>query len=533
MGPFIDKDPDIITLMPFLFVGLFAIRGIASYISGLSLDWVATKVIMDLRQAMFQRLIEFPTFYFDTNRSGSLISRFTYDVTQIKEASTNAISTLIRDSLSVVGLLAWMFYIDWQLALICLIGAPIIATVVTIIKRRLRKMSRKVQETMADIHHVLAECFDAQKIIKLYGGHEIEKQRFFNTINAHRRYAMKFVSAAVATGPAIQMITAFLLAIIIYVATQQAASDSLKVGDFVSFFAAIAMLLGPLKRLAGVNEHIQKGLAASESVFDLLDTLVEPDSEGKELNNPKGIISFKDVSYRYLDSDVDALTSVSFEINQGETIALVGESGSGKTTLANLLPRFYEINNGTIYYDEVDIKEFSLSSLRKNIAYVSQDVVLFNDSIRNNIAYGELNEMSEEAIWHAAEAACATEFINEMPDKMETIIGEDGTRLSGGQRQRLAIARALLKDSRLLILDEATSSLDTRSERHIQSALENVKKGRTCLIIAHRLSTIENADRIIVMDKGKIVEQGKHKELLSLNKYYARLHQVQLQHDKE
>jgi ATP-binding cassette, subfamily B, bacterial MsbA len=526
-GAFIEKDPQTIAFMPFLFVGLFIIRSLAAYISGLSLNWVANKVIMDLRQTMFERFIDYPTSFFDANSSGSLMSRFTYDVTQIKDASANAISTIVRDSLSVMGLLGWMFYIDWTLALICLLGAPIIAIIVTIIKRRLRKMSRKVQDTMGDIHHVLAECFDAQKVIKLYGGQKVEKQRFFKTINAHRRFAMKFLSASVATGPAIQIFTAFLLAIIIYVATQQASSNNLLVGDFVSFFAAIAMILGPLKRLAGVNEHIQKGLAASESVFNILDTDIEPQSGDKKLTDVKGAIEFKNVSYRYPEAKTEALDSISLVIKPGETVALVGESGSGKTTLANLIPRFYELQAGTILYDDIDIAELSLLSLRKNIAYVSQDVVLFNDSVRNNIAYGDKNDASDEAIWAAAEAAYAIEFIKDLPEKMDTIVGEDGARLSGGQRQRLAIARALLKDAKLLILDEATSSLDTRSERHIQSALDNVKRGRTSLIIAHRLSTIENADHIIVLDKGYIVEEGKHDELLKLKKHYARLHQIQ------
>jgi subfamily B ATP-binding cassette protein MsbA len=526
-GAFIEKDPQTIAFMPFLFVGLFIIRSLAAYISGLSLNWVANKVIMDLRQTMFERFIDYPTSFFDANSSGSLMSRFTYDVTQIKDASTNAISTIVRDSLSVMGLLGWMFYIDWTLALICLLGAPIISIIVTIIKRRLRKMSRKVQDTMGDIHHVLAECFDAQKVIKLYGGQKVEKQRFFKTINAHRRFAMKFLSASVATGPAIQIFTAFLLAIIIYVATQQASSNNLLVGDFVSFFAAIAMILGPLKRLAGVNEHIQKGLAASESVFNILDTDIEPQSGDKKLTDVKGAIEFKNVSYRYPEAKTEALDSISLVIKPGETVALVGESGSGKTTLANLIPRFYELQAGTILYDDVDVAELSLLSLRKNIAYVSQDVVLFNDSVRNNIAYGDKNDASDEAIWAAAEAAYAIEFIKDLPEKMDTIVGEDGARLSGGQRQRLAIARALLKDAKLLILDEATSSLDTRSERHIQSALDNVKRGRTSLIIAHRLSTIENADHIIVLNKGYIVEEGKHDELLKLKKHYARLHQIQ------
>ncbi len=310
-------------------------------------------------------------------------------------------------------------------------------------------------------------------------------------------------------------------------ATHQATENNFSVGDFTSFFTAMAMLLDPLKRLAGINEHLQKGLAACDTIFNLIDTETEKDFGTNKLSNPQGKIEFRNVSFQYPHTEEKALSDISFIIETSETVALVGESGSGKTTIANLVPRFYELQDGNIFYDGNDIRELSMESLRRNIALVSQEVVLFNDTVRNNIAYGELNDSSDDAVMKAAEAAFATEFINALPKKMNTMLGEDGMRLSGGQRQRLAIARALLKDARLLIMDEATSALDTKTESHIQQALENVKKGRTSLIIAHRLSTIENADRIIVMDKGRIVEQGKHQVLLNKNEYYAHLHQVQ------
>ncbi len=526
-GGFVDKDPLIMTWMPIMLVGLFFIRGLASYIGNASLQWVGTKIIMEIRKDMFNKLVDCPASYFNEQRTGNIISRFTFDALQIKEAATNAVSTLIRDSLTILGLLGWMFYIDWLLATICLFGAPLIAIVVSIIRKRLRKMSHRVQEAMGNIHHVLNEALEAQKIIKLFGGKESEKQRFEKMANEHRQFNNKQIFAAQASSPSIQLITSFFLAIIVYMATHQATENNFSVGDFTSFFTAMAMLLDPLKRLAGINEHLQKGLAACDTIFNLIDTETEKYFGTNKLSNPQGKIEFRNVSFQYPHTEEKALSDISFIIETSETVALVGESGSGKTTIANLIPRFYELQDGNIFYDFNDIRELSLESLRRNFALVSQVVLLFNDTVRNNIAYGELNDASDDAVMKAAEAAFATEFINTLPKKMNTMLGEDGMRLSGGQRQRLAIARALLKDARLLILDEATSALDTKTESHIQQALENVKKGRTSLIIAHRLSTVENADRIIVMEKGKIVEQGKHQVLLNKNGYYAHLHQVQ------
>ncbi len=532
-GAFFEKDPEAVAMVPFLLVALFVVRGITNYVGQITMHWVGDKIVTDMRVEMFKRSIDYPVSFFDGARSGNFMSCFTYDVTQIKDASTRAVMILIRDSLSVIGLFAWMFYINWLLALICVTGAPIVGIIMAIIRQRLRKMGRRIQETMGNIHHVLNECFSAQKIIKLHGGQQTEYRRFHEVVESHRRFNMKFIMAARATGPVLQIILVSILAYIIHITTHQASANPLLAGDFVSFFVAAAMLLAPLKRLASINEHLQKALAACEKVFALLDMDIEQSSGHKKLHNVHGKIAFRNVSYRYPGAAENALSDITLDIKSGDTIALVGESGSGKSTLVNLLPRFYEPQAGAIYYDDIDIRQLSRKSLRQNIAYVSQEIILFNDTIRNNIAYGELQGASDEAIQAAVEAAYADDFISGTSENLGTVIGEDGMLLSGGQRQRLAIARALLKDARLLILDEATSSLDTRSEHHIQLALETLKQNRTCLIIAHRLSTIKNADRIIVLHKGRIVEQGRHAELLKLDGHYAHLNQMQFYHGED
>ncbi len=526
-GTFVNKDPFLITWVPVFMVLLYIVRGAGAYLGTYASAWVGNKVVMDLRDMMFRRMLALPLGYFHDNTTGNLISRFTFDAAQVTGAATNVVTVLIKDSVTLVGLLAYLLYTDWKLTLLSLIMVPPIALVVRYFNVRLRNMSRKTQEAMGDITQVLQETVECNKVVKIFGGQEYEAQRFAATSNRLRSFSMKQTAAAAGNVPIVQLLAAIAVAVVVYYATKQAQSDATTVGGFVSFLAAMLLLTSPLKRLTGVAEHLQRGLAAAESVFALLDEKPEKDEGTTSLERAHGDISFNNVGFRYPRADVPALKNVTLSIRSGETIALVGSSGGGKTTFANLVPRFYHPGAGTITIDGHDIEALSLASLRRNIALVSQEVALFNDTVAANIAYGQAAGASPEAIESAAAGAHALEFIRAMPQGFDTLIGENGVRLSGGQRQRLAIARTILKDAPILILDEATSALDSESEKHVQAALEELMQGRTTIVIAHRLSTIENADRIVVLDKGEIAEIGTHRELLAKGGIYANLYGIQ------
>ena len=528
-GTFVHKDDTVIRLAPIIILLIFLVRGIAAFVGTYAIGWVANKVVMDLREEMFQKLLTLPTRYYDDHASGNLMSKLIYDVNQVTAAATNVVTVSIRDSIIIVGLLGWLFYLDWKLTLLSLLMLPVIAAVLRVINARLRIASRDQQRSMGDITQVIEESITAHKVVKLYGGQQYERDRFGEQANWVRRYIMKFTMAASANVPLVQMIAAMALAVIVYLATVQSRADETTVGSFLSFIAAMLMLTAPIKRLTGVSEHLQRGLAASESVFGLLDTPGETDSGKIAIGRVQGRITFDHVDMAYQQDERLALHDICLDIPAGQTVALVGASGSGKSTLANLVPRFYSPSAGRILLDGHDISELTLESLRANIALVSQEVVLFNDTIAANIAYGQMRVVPESEIIAAAQAAHAMEFINEMPQGLETLVGERGVKLSGGQRQRIAIARAILKNAPILILDEATSALDSESERHVQAALETLMQGRTSLVIAHRLSTIEKADRIVVLQKGEIVEAGTHAELLAMGGAYAKLHRIQFE----
>lgn len=508
-------------------IAVFAVRGVFSFLSSYGFSWVSNRIITDIREEMYAKMVRLPIGYFQANSSNVPLTKIAYDVNGVASAATSVIVTVLKDGLSVLGLFGWLLWLNWQLTLICVVLIPAIAVVMRTFSGRLRAASRNAQVSISNMVQVLQETANCNRVIKVFGGETQESLRFARTNNDVRSQNLRQAVAAAATSPIVHLIASVAVAVVVYVAVRQSNDGEATVGSFVSFITALLMLLSPLRHLADVNAPLQRGLAAAESVFQLLDEADEVDSGKTVLDAVHGELQFDQVCFAYPGAERRALDSVSLRLQAGQTVALVGQSGGGKSTLAALVPRFYNPDSGRILLDGHDLQSLALHSLRSHIAYVSQDVLLFNDTVAANIAYGDSRNVSMADIEAAAKAANALEFIRAMPEGFDTLIGENGNRLSGGQRQRLAIARAILKNAPILILDEATSALDNESERLVQEALERLMQGRSTLVIAHRLSTIESADQIVVMSGGRVVESGQHADLLARNGMYAQLHRLQ------
>ncbi|MGL0940778.1 lipid A ABC transporter ATP-binding protein/permease MsbA [Vibrio vulnificus] len=520
-------ESDFLRTLPLIIFAMMFIRGISSFVSAYCLSWVSGNVVMQVRRMVFNHYMQMPVSYFDKEKSGSLLSRITYDSEQVSAATSQALVSIVREGASIIGLLVLMFYNSWQLSLVLILVAPVVAMGIGIVSKRFRQISKSMQTVMGVVTSSAEQMLKGHKVVLSYGGQDIERERFDKVSNQMRQQTMKLVTAQAAANPIIQMIASVAIVVILYLASIDSIKEQLTPGTFTVVFSAMFGLMRPLKALTSVTSQFQRGMAAAQTLFALVDLEPEKNTGTHSVERAQGDVSVKDISFTYLGTERPALSHVSFDIPRGKTVALVGRSGSGKSTIANLFTRFYDVDSGEIQLDGVDVRDYELKNLRTQFALVSQNVHLFNDTIANNIAYAAGDKYSREDIERAAELAHAMEFISKMENGLDTMVGENGASLSGGQRQRVAIARALLRDAPVLILDEATSALDTESERAIQSALDELQKNKTVLVIAHRLSTIEKADQILVIDDGAVVERGSHSELIEKDGAYAQLHRIQ------
>jgi subfamily B ATP-binding cassette protein MsbA len=525
-GVFEVRDPRMLVYLPAGIIALFLVRGVGDYLSVYAPGWVGRQVIKSIRHDVFARYLQLPVSFFDRNGVAQLLSRLTYNIELVAEAATNAITIYIRDTLTIVGLLAYLVYLNWKLTFFALLVAPVIIGLIRLTSRLFRRYSTRIQSSMGDVTRVGKESLESQRMVKVFNA-EARQLAAFESVNERNRSSyMKLIAVKAVSNPVLQLIAAFGLAAVLYMAVRDVLQGRLSNGEFMSFLTALLLVTAPLRRLVSVVGPLQQGIAAGESVFEVLDAEAEDAGGELALGRARGEIEFRDVSFTYDVEKGQVLSGVNFHVAPGETVAIVGRSGSGKSTLVSLLPRFHDPDGGSVLLDGVDIRRYRRVDLRNQLALVSQDVMLVDDSIRNNIAFSA-PAASAADIERAARAAHVVEFASELPEGLDTVIGERGALLSGGQRQRVAIARALLKDAPVLILDEATSALDAESEHLVQTALAGLLEGRTTLVIAHRLSTIERADRILVMDGGRIVESGTHTELLAAGGTYAALHRMQ------